>query len=69
MKEKMQYEIKEFPSSRQSTFDVGSIGVRNHHMKALLELDVTSARELIKNYRKTKREGLSFTGWIIKCIS
>jgi pyruvate/2-oxoglutarate dehydrogenase complex dihydrolipoamide acyltransferase (E2) component len=69
MKEKLQYVIKDFPSSRQSTFDVGYIGVRSHHVKALLELDVTLARELIKNYRNKTREELSFTVWIIKCIS
>lgn len=69
MNEKEQYVIKEFPSSRQSTFDVGYIGVRNHHMKALLELDITSARELIKNYRNKNKVELSFTSWIIKCIS
>lgn len=69
MKENIPYVIKEFPSSRQSTFDVGYIGVRNHHMKALLELDVTFARERIKNYRNEKKEELSFTVWIIKCIS
>lgn len=68
MKENDQYTIKEFPSSRQSTFDVGYIGVRNHHIKALLELDVTLARELIRNYRNKNKADLSFTSWIIKCI-
>jgi pyruvate/2-oxoglutarate dehydrogenase complex dihydrolipoamide acyltransferase (E2) component len=69
MTEKIQYEIKEFPSSRQATFDAGYIGLRKHHIKALIELDVTQARELIKNYRNQKKEELSFTAWILKCIS
>jgi pyruvate/2-oxoglutarate dehydrogenase complex dihydrolipoamide acyltransferase (E2) component len=69
MTEKIQYEIKEFPSSRQSTFDAGYVGLRKHHIKALIELDVTHARELIKNYRNQKKEELSFTAWILKCIS
>jgi chloramphenicol O-acetyltransferase len=64
-----QYMIKEFPSSRQSTFDIGYLGLRKHHMKVLLELDVTLARDLIKNYRNNNKKGLSFTAWIIKCIS
>lgn len=64
-----QYMVKEFPSSRQSTFDIGYFGVRNHHMKVLLELDVTLARDLIKNYRNNNKKGLSFTAWILKCIS
>lgn len=69
MTEKIEYEIKEFPSSRQSTFDTGYIGLRKHHIKALIELDVTHARELIRDHRNKKKEELSFTAWILKCIS
>jgi len=68
MTEKISYEIKQFPSSRQSTLDVGYLGLRKHHVQALLELDVTRARQLIKDYRARKKEGLSFTAWVIKCI-
>ncbi|HAG09730.1 MAG TPA: hypothetical protein DCK87_09280, partial [Desulfotomaculum sp.] len=69
MTEKNKYIIKNFPSSRQATIDVGYIGLRKHHIKALIELDVTRARELIKNYRNQKKEEISFTAWILKCIS
>ncbi len=69
MREKVQYEVKEFPSSRQATFDAGFLGLRKHHIKALIELDVTEARELIKKYRNQKKEDVSFTAWILKCIS
>lgn len=69
MKEKAPHILKEIPSSRKSTFDIGYLGVRTHHMQALLELDVTLARELIKKYRSSHKAPLSFTGWIIKCIS
>jgi pyruvate/2-oxoglutarate dehydrogenase complex dihydrolipoamide acyltransferase (E2) component len=69
MAEKIPYEIKSFPSSRQSTFDTGYLGLRKHHIKALIELDVTRARELIKHYRRQYQTELSFTAWILKCIS
>lgn len=69
MKKEINYSIKEFPSSRQATFDAGYLGVRKHHRKALIELDVTEARKLIKEYRNQKKEQLSFTAWILKCIS
>lgn len=69
MKENAPHIIKEIPSSRKSTFDIGYLGVRNHHMQALLELDVTQARKAIKKYRSSHKEPLSFTSWIIKCIS
>lgn len=69
MKEQAPHILKEIPSSRTSTFDIGYLGVRAHHMQALLELDVTQARELIKKYRSSHKAPLSFTVWIIKCIS
>jgi pyruvate/2-oxoglutarate dehydrogenase complex dihydrolipoamide acyltransferase (E2) component len=48
--------------------DVYSAGTRRHHVSALLEIDVTGSREML---RKAKREGtkVSFTGWIIKVIA
>lgn len=69
MAEKIQYEVKEFPFSRLATFDAGYVGLRKHHMKALIELDVTRAREAIKNYRNITKEKVSFTAWMLKCIS
>lgn len=68
MRKKAPYEVKEFPSSRQSTFDVGYLGLRKHHIKALIELDVTRARELIREYRNQRKTALSFTAWLLKCI-
>jgi hypothetical protein len=73
MIEKNRYIINNFPSSRQATIDIGYLGLRKHHIKALIELDVTHARELIKNYRNQKKEEISFTagmignvkGWVI----
>jgi Pyruvate/2-oxoglutarate dehydrogenase complex, dihydrolipoamide acyltransferase (E2) component, and related enzymes len=68
MTKEINYSVTQFPSSRQSTFDVGYISVRKNHMKALIELDVTDARKLIHSYRKEKKENVSFLAWMIKCI-
>lgn len=68
MKDSARFEIKEFPSSRQATFDTGYIGLRKHHMRALIELDVTEGRELIRKYRQQRKTELSFNAWILKCI-
>lgn len=57
-----------YPSSRRFTFDVGRIGREKHHVKALLEVDVTDARNKIKqNRRSGKKE--SFLAWMIKVIA
>jgi pyruvate/2-oxoglutarate dehydrogenase complex dihydrolipoamide acyltransferase (E2) component len=57
-----------YPSSRQLTFDVGKIGLTKHHVRALLEVDVTEARRLIKQSRQGGRK-ISFTAWLIKSIA
>ena len=61
------YEIP-YPSSRQLTFDVGRIGLAKHHVRALLEVDVTEARRLIKQSRH-RGARISFTPWLIKTIA
>lgn len=57
-----------YPSSRQLTFDVGKIGLAKHHVRALLEVDVTEARRLIRQSRHSGRK-ISFTAWLIKTIA
>jgi len=67
MPERQSYEIS-YPSSRQLTFDVGRVGLGKHHVKALLEVDVTEARRMIKQTRHTGKK-VSFTAWLIKAIA
>ena len=61
------YEIP-YPSSRQLTFDVGRVGLAKHHVRALLEVDVTEARKFVKQSRHTGTK-ISFTPWLIKTIA
>lgn len=62
------FKIKEFPKSRIATVDVCAIGLRKHHIAAIIEIDVSESREKIKKYRdRTHR--ISFTAWLIKAIS
>ena len=65
---KTQFSEVPYPSSRQLTFDVGRIGLAKHHVRALLEVDVTEARKLIKQSRHGGRK-ISFTAWLIKSIA
>ena len=62
------FKVKQFPKSRIGTLDVFAIGLKKHHVKALIELDVTLARELIRRQKKAGRE-ISFTAWMVKTIS
>jgi len=58
----------EYPSSRQFTFDLGRIEREKHHVKALLEVDVTEARRKIKENRKSGKKA-SVIAWLIKVIA
>lgn len=57
-----------FPVSRIATVDIGGVGFGKHHMKALVELDVTEACEKLV-WLKQQGEKISFNSWLIKCIS
>ena len=67
MKHIGEYKIEEFPASRIGTFDIGAAGLKKHHIKALIELDVTDARKKINEKKQTEK--ISFHSWLIKCIS
>ncbi|WP_147803293.1 2-oxo acid dehydrogenase subunit E2 [Alkalicoccus halolimnae] len=68
MKQPGKYRINSFPSSRISTIDIGAASKRKHYIRALIELDVTDARQLILEKKKQK-QNVSFNAWFIKCIS
>ncbi len=63
------FETSAFSRWRNPTIDTLSWGRKRHHIPILLEIDVTAARAAIHD-RKTKTgQGISFTGWIVKCIA
>jgi pyruvate/2-oxoglutarate dehydrogenase complex dihydrolipoamide acyltransferase (E2) component len=62
------YEERPFPKMREMIVDTVEQGLRRHHMKGLIELDVTKGREYIRKHKEKTGEALSFTGWIMKCI-
>ena len=59
----------EFPKTRIATVDVVEIGRKKHHIKGLIELDVTDARQMIRECRAKTNKPLSFFVWLIKTIS
>ncbi|HBV98637.1 MAG: hypothetical protein JL50_17595 [Peptococcaceae bacterium BICA1-7] len=63
-----EYRTEAFPTSRLATIDIGVASKMKHHIKALIELDVTEARKMIYEKRK-EIKNISFNSWLIKCIS
>ena len=62
------YRIHKFPKTRIASNDVCSVGLEKHHIPALLEIDVTEAREKIRVYKR-KKGRISFTAWLVKTIA
>ncbi len=60
--------IRTFPRSRIATNDVCAIGLKKHHVVAMLEVDVTASREKIRMYRRSRGK-ISFMAWMISVIS
>jgi len=60
--------VEQFPLSRLSTFDVGVISRRKHHIMGMLEVDVTEARERLRRMRRG-RKAASFTAWVVKTVA
>jgi pyruvate/2-oxoglutarate dehydrogenase complex dihydrolipoamide acyltransferase (E2) component len=63
------FEVSEFSRSRNPTIDTMLWGRQRHHVPILLEVNVTAAREAIHNQKVKTGEGISFTGWILKCLA
>lgn len=63
------FEESDFSRFRNPTIDTMVWGRRRHHVPILLEIDVTSAREAIRAQKAKTGQGISFTGWIVKCIA
>lgn len=62
------YEERRFPGFRNPTLDTLDLGKTKHHIPLLLEVDITRAREYMRKFKARTGGGLSFTGWVMKCI-
>jgi len=60
---------KKFNLSRLSTIDLGRIGVRKHHIAALLEIDVTRARHSLRVAKRSGESTVSFLAWLVKNVA
>lgn len=61
------YRFQNIFRSRIATFDIFDVGLRKHHISAMLEFDVTGSRAKLRDLRK-KGINISFNAWLIKVI-
>jgi len=59
----------EIPATRKAIVDLLDQGLKCHFTPAFIEIDITKARQLLKERKKTNSERVSFLSWIIKCIA
>ena len=63
------YDIEPIPAMRRFAFDSGYLGRRRHIVHGLIEVDVTDARNYIREHERNTGEKLSFTAFIVACLS
>ena len=63
------FEIVPFDPARNATLDTLRWARKRLQVPTLLEVDVTVARQAIREYRNRTGLGLSFTAWVVRCVA
>jgi pyruvate/2-oxoglutarate dehydrogenase complex dihydrolipoamide acyltransferase (E2) component len=62
------YQVVRFPRERRVTVDGGRLSARKHTVHGLIEVDVSTPRQLIRAHKARTGETLSFTAFAIGCL-
>jgi len=62
------YTVLPYPRIRRLVLDAGWMARRRHMIHGLLEVDVTRARQIIRDHKSRTGEGLSFTAFVLACL-
>ena len=62
------YTVIPFPKVRHVYVDTLHLGQRKHTVHGLIEVDVTQARQFIREHRSRTGETLSFTAFVLTCL-
>jgi pyruvate/2-oxoglutarate dehydrogenase complex dihydrolipoamide acyltransferase (E2) component len=65
----VKFQTKLFTKNRKNIVLILEEGKKKHNIHGLIEIDVTKGRDIIREYKKKHGISISFTGWLIKCIS
>ncbi len=64
----MKYQALPFPMERQVTIQGGRLAAQKHTIYALIEVDVTEPRRVIRAHKERTGEALSFTAFVLACL-
>jgi pyruvate/2-oxoglutarate dehydrogenase complex dihydrolipoamide acyltransferase (E2) component len=62
------YTVTSFPKLRRLMVDGGRMGRQKHMIHGLVEMDVTLARQIIRDHKARTGEALSFTAFVLNCL-
>lgn len=62
------YRVVPFRRERNATLDTLRWASKRFQIPILLEVDVTDARDAIRDLRRRTGAGLSFTAWVVSCV-
>ena len=62
------YQVIPFPKIRRLMVDGGRLARQRHIIHGLVEVDVTCARQAIRNHKAKTGESLSFTAFVMTCL-
>jgi pyruvate/2-oxoglutarate dehydrogenase complex dihydrolipoamide acyltransferase (E2) component len=62
------YQIVAFPRMRRLMITIGRVTSHKHTMRGLVELNVTKARQLMREHKARTGEDLSFTAYLAACV-
>jgi pyruvate/2-oxoglutarate dehydrogenase complex dihydrolipoamide acyltransferase (E2) component len=65
----LSYRLVELPAARRVTHNYLDLYWWKHSIYALLEVDVTDARQFIEDHKAQTGEALSFTGYLAFCLA
>ncbi|MFW9924102.1 MAG: 2-oxo acid dehydrogenase subunit E2 [Candidatus Thorarchaeota archaeon] len=68
-KKSPKYVINKMPRSRQITTDLFDQAIYHHTIKALLEFDISTPKEMLQNIQKETNNHISFFGYFIFCLT
>jgi pyruvate/2-oxoglutarate dehydrogenase complex dihydrolipoamide acyltransferase (E2) component len=63
------YRVVDLSPERRGMAAFQDLKVGRHVMYALLEVDITTVRQFIENYKAQTGEQLSFTGYLVSCLA
>jgi pyruvate/2-oxoglutarate dehydrogenase complex dihydrolipoamide acyltransferase (E2) component len=67
-KQTSDYHVRPFPRMRRLVIDQAWLAQRKHMIHGLIEVDVTTARQAIRDHQAATGERLSFTAFLIGCL-